>query len=392
MVGSAFLNFLFLSLHRHRSRHVMVWIMSFLIVSVLGSVLILGSALRRDTLEALDQQADVVVQKIRGGRSVDLPADWAHDFAEIPGVGSAVPRVHGRYFHEPNGTWFTIVGLDPFDERVAAAYQELFAELDLRSFLGGANMIVGCGVAEFLADHHYQDTYDFVTPEARRIEVHTFGRFPADSGLFTSDLILVEIDLAREILGIAADEATDIALSVPNEAEADVVMGKLISQQYDIRVVLEEELARAYEHGFHRQGGLFLLLYGIMAMTFALILYQRYSLITGQERRQIGLLRAVGWSMGDVIGLKLAETVLVALTAFLTGLIFSYVFVFYFQAPGLSSLFTGVGNLGVDFHLRRYLDFGLPASLFLLFMVPFVAAVLVPTWRVAAGEPVETMK
>lgn len=392
MLRSAFWNHLFLSLHRHRARHLAVAVMSFLIVSLLCSVLFVGLALRRDTLDTLDGQADLVVQRVRGGRAVDLPAAWAQDFATIPGVGAAVPRVYGRYFHEPNSTYFTVVGLDPFDKRAGAAFADLFAAVDLRAFLTGRNMIVGSGVAAFLADNHYTGSYDFVTPGAERVEVSVFGRFPADSGLFTSDLVLMEIDLAREVLGVGPQAATDIALSVPNELEYEGVMAKLIGRQYDIRVLQKTELATAFENMLNFKGGIFLLMYLAVAGTFALILYQRYSLISGAERRQIGILRAVGWSTGDVIGLKLAETLAVALAAFLAGVLFSYLYVFYLQAPGLSAVFVGSGNLPIDFRLGRHLDMGLLAMVFLMFMVPFTAAVLVPVWRAAVTEPVEAMK
>ncbi len=392
MLRSAFWNHLFLSLHRHRSRHLAVLVMAFLIVSLLTSVLFLAEALRRDTLQTLSEQADLVVQRVRGGRAVDLPAMWAEDFATIPGVGAAVPRLHGRYFHEPSSTWFTVVGLDPFDPRAGEAFAGLFEGLDLRSFLAEPSMIVGSGVADFLAANHYDTTYDFVTPDAERLEVRIVGTFPADSGLFTSDLVLMDIDLARRVLGVAPGAATDIALSVPNPLEYDAVMAKLIGRQYDIRVLQKTELETAFENMLNFKGGVFLLMYLTVAATFALILYQRYSLMTGAERRQIGILRAVGWSMGDVIRLKLAESLVVALSAFAAGLLFSYLYVFYARAPGLSAVFVGAGNLPVDFRLARHLDSGLLAALFLLFMVPFAAAVLVPVWRAAATEPVEAMK
>ncbi len=392
MLHSAFLNFLFLSLHRNRARHLAVMLMATLVVTLLCSVMFLASAIDRDVSRTLDLQADVIVQKVRGGKSVDLPVDWALDFADIPGVRAAVPRVFGRYFHEPNGRYFTVVGVDPFDVQTSKNLQDLVDGIDLKAFLKGPNMIVGHGVRDFLQANHYEHKYDFITPLQKRIEVNITDTFPAGSDLFTNDMIIMEIDLARRVLGIATEEATDIVLWVPNELEGDSVMYKLIQQRYDIRVIQKKEIATAFNNLFNYRGGIFLLLYLTVLVTFVLILYQRHSMITGPDRRQIGILRAVGWGIRDVISLKVWENVAVALTAFLVGVLVSYVYVFIFGAPGLNAVFLGHGNLPVNFALSRGIDLGLLSLLFLFYMVPFIASVLIPVWRVAITEPVEAMK
>ncbi len=392
MLHSAFWNFLFLSLHRNRGRHLAVMLMATLVITLLCSVMFLASAIRRDVGYTLDRQADVIVQKIRGGKSVDIPTDWAMEFAEIPGVRAAVPRVFGRYFHEPNGRYFTIVGIDVFDSQSSENLQELMDGLDLKAFLAGSNMIVGHGVRDFLDQNHYDGSYDFITPQQQRVAVNITDSFPENSDLFTNDMVVMEIDLARRILGVDPGEATDIVLLVPNELEGDSVMYKLIQQRFDIRVIQKKEIATAFDNLFNYQGGVFLLLYLTVLVTFVLILYQRHSMITGPDRRQIGILRAVGWGIKDVISLKVWENAVVAFSAFMVGVIFSYFYVFFWGAPGLSAVFLGYGNLPVNFVLSRGIDPGLLSLLFLFFMVPFIASVLIPVWRVAITDPVEAMK
>ena len=41
--------------------------------------------------------------------------------------------------------------------------------------------------------------------------------------------------------------------------------------------------------------------------TFILVLYQRYSMISSNDKREIGILKAVGWSIKDIIKLKIIE-------------------------------------------------------------------------------------
>ena len=392
MPGSAFLNFLFLLIARHRTKHLAIFIISILVIFLVGTVMMVTESLRQDMQLTLNDQADVVIQRVRAGKVVDLPADWVYDLAEIEGVTAALPRVFGRYFHEPNGTHFMVVGIDPFDSQAAASLQELVDGLDLREFLAGDNMIVGPAVRRFLTESHYDDKYIFKTPESESVPVRVMDVFTGASGLLSADLMVMNQSLARRVLGVDPGMATDIALVVPNELEWDGVMVKAISQHYDIRVVLKRELGTAYENLFNYQGGVFLLLYAIALATFLLILYQRYSMITGSDRREIGILRAVGWSIRDVITLKMAESLVVAVAAYLAGIILSYVYVFLLDAPLLREVFLGFGNLPQDISLSRTLNPGLLSLLFLLFILPYAATVLIPVWRVAVIEPIEAMK
>lgn len=385
-------NLLFLMLARHRSKHLAVFVFSVVLVALVAAVLFLSGAMRSDLTATLDAQADLVVQRIQGGRMVDLPAGWAAGFAEIPGVGSAVPRVFGRYFHEPNGAYFTIVGIDPFDEPTTGLLAELMDGLDVRAFLEGDRMLIGGGVRRFLDQERYADSYVFRTPRAEPIEVAVHGVLPAPTGLVAGDLAVMKIDLARRILGVAPDQATDIVLEVPNELEGDVVMGKLIQRHYDIRVIQKKEIERGYRQLFNYRGGLFLVLYVIVLAAFTLILYQRYSLITGPDRHEVGVLRATGWSINQVITLKILESLVVAVGAYLLGVVLAYGYVFVLGAPVLTSIFLGFGNLPPVYAPGRTVEPGLLGLLFLFFTVPFLAAVLVPVWRLAVVDPSEVLK
>lgn len=392
MPSNAFVNFLFLLIYRHRVKHSAIFIISTLIVALFSSVMLLSKALQSEIDQTLTGQPDVIVQKIRSGKAVDTPVEWAEEFSEIRGVKSALPRVFGRYFYEPNGYYFTIVGIDPFDAQTTGALEELVEGLDVKEFLSRKNMLIGSGVKRFLDQYHYFDYFDFRPPHGSREKVYIYDTFPEDSDIVSNDMIIMEIDLAKQILGVDAEMSTDIVLYIPNELERDNVMVKMILMHYDIRVIQKKEIEKAYKNLFNYKGGVFLLLYMIVLVTFVLILYQRYSMISSSDRKEIGILRAVGWSIKDVIKLKVLESFLVALFAFGLGLLIAYVYVFMFNAPLLGSVFFGYGNLPTDIKPGRTIDFGMLSMLFLFFIVPFIAAVLVPVWKIAVVDPVEAMK
>jgi ABC-type antimicrobial peptide transport system permease subunit len=129
----------------------------------------------------------------------------------------------------------------------------------------------------------------------------------------------------------------------------------------------------------------------IVLGTFTLILYQRYSMVYSSERRHIGLLRALGWSINDVLTFKFMETIMVILTSFIIGIFIAYVYVFALGAPLLKEIFLGGQNLQNSIVFVPVLDFSVLSSIFLIYALPFIAAVLIPVWRVSVTDPKEAM-
>jgi putative ABC transport system permease protein len=392
MLHSSFLNFLFLLLHRHRSKHVGIFLITSVLVFLFASVMLLAGALQRDLSTTIDGQADLTVQKIRSGQRVDLPMHWVDELASIHGVSAALPRVYGSYYHESNREYFTILGLDFFDEQSTQLLDTLVADLDLREFLKEPSMILGRGVREFLTAKHYSGTYEFFTPDRDAIDVRIMGELPEQSRLISNDIVLMDLDLARQVLGVKDFEATDIILKIPNELERTSVMAKVIERHFDVRVISKDELQTALIDLFNYKSGLFLLLYIVVLFTFALILFQRYSMISGSERREIGILRAVGWSISDVLKLKFLESAVVGSAAFLLGLLAAWLYVFPGGAPLLRNVFLGSANLPVDLDLTPWIPASELGLLFLFTLLPFLAAVLIPVWKTAITDPSEVMK
>ena len=392
MPANVFLNFLFLLIYRHGSKHIAVFLISTLVVMLFSSVMLLSHAVEEDIKVSLEAQPDFIVQKMHAGKAVDIPMEWAEEIHAIRGVSAAVPRVYGSYFYRANAEYFTIVGIDPFDKQVSTSLAALLEETDLKAFLSTDQMIIGEGVKTQLDAHRYFDHYIFRAPNRTKVRAGIYKSFPKESSIVSSDMAIMEIDLAKRVLGIDEEMSTDIVLFVPNELERDNVREKIILLHDDLRVIEKEELAVAYEQLFNYRGGVFLLLYMIVLVTFVLILYQRYSMISSADKKEIGILRALGWSINAVIKLKIMESLIVGLSAFMLGLLLAYGYVFLLDAPLLSSLFLGYNNLSADIVFNRTIDFGMLTLLFLFFIMPYVAAVLIPVWRIAITDPVEAMK
>ncbi len=391
MNTNAFWHFLSLQLFKERSKHLSIIGISVMILFLLSSVLFISSSLRFSLEETLKVQPDFVVNRIQGGTAVPTPEIWGDELLDIYGVSKVTSRVYGRYFFEAKGSSFLIVGVDFLEEQSHENLQILIDSTDIKDFFNGNQMLVGEGVKAYLDAHFYKDSYNFLTPKGVFEKVNIFKVFPSQTNLIANDMMVMPIDLARKILGYADDEVSDITFSVPNPDEWNMMTDKVSALHYDLHVVNKNDVKKSYENLYNYKGGVFLILFLVVLATFTLILYQRYSMVYSTERRHIGLLRALGWSINDVLKLKFMETLVIVLISYILGVFIAYVYVFIAGAPLLKEVFLGGQNLHNTLNFVPVLDFSILTSIFLLYALPFIAAVLIPVWRVSVTDPKEAM-
>lgn len=391
MRSSPFFHFLTLEFFKERKKHIGVIAISLVILFLLSSVLFISSSIRYSLEQTLSFEPDFVIQRTQGGERINVPAEWMDKLLEIHGISSVTPRVYGRYFFKSKENSFLIVGVDFMDEQSNKALRTMIDETDLKQFLKGDNMLAGEGVSSYLKAHFYPKGYTFLTPKGSFKKVNLFKVLPAQSNLIANDMIIVSTELAQDILGMGEEEVSDIAFNVPNDDEWENVEDKISSLHYDLRVVTKEDISKAYENLYNYKGGIFLILFLITIVTFVLILYQRYSMVYSSERRHIGLLRALGWSIRDVLKLKFFETMMVVIVSYVLGVALAYFYVFALGAPLLREIFLGGANLSNNIALVPVLDFGILSSIFLIYAIPFVSAVLIPVWKIAVTDPKEAM-
>ena len=392
MKNSVFFNFLFLLLLKHKSKHIAIFIISILIVFLISSVLFISNSLKKEAFSTLENQSDFVIQKINSGKILDTPISWVEDFSSINGIKNTQQRVYGQYYFMPENVYFTIVGLDLFEENTNKNLKELLKILNISDFLQKDSMIIGNGIKKIFDKYHYFDSYDFKLSNNKLTTVKIFKDLPQEANLVANDLIIMDINLAKIILNINEEDSTDIVLNVPNNLERQNIKEQLILKHSNIRILQKESLKKEYENMFNYKGGIFLVLFIVVIFTFILILYQRYSMISSSDKKEIGILKAVGWSIKDIIKLKIIENFIVGFMAFIIGIIISYIFVFILNAPILKNIFIGFSNIQNDFILNPNIDFTIIVTLFLFFIIPFLSAILIPVWKISVIDANESMK
>ena len=382
---SVFINLIFLLLHKQKTKYISIFILSTLTIFLLSTVIFIKSSLQNEILKTLESHNDFIIQREFGGRIFDIENQLEDKLRNIYGVKNITKRVYGRYKFLSEDVYFTIIGVD---------FSNLNKELKNLGLQNISNdeMIVGFEVDNLLKKYKYTNYYDFFLPNKEIKKVKIAKVLEKESNIISSDIIILDINLARDILGINRDFSTNIAFDVPNELERANIKQKLQRLDLDLNIIQKEDILKKYETIFNYKGGVFLILYLVVLFAFIMILYQRYSQVSINERKQIAIFKAIGYSVRDIIKIKMSENFVVAFVSYLFGVLLAYFFVFILNAPILKNIFIDFSNIKNDFIIYPYIEFSTFVTLFLFFMVLFLSSVLIPVWKISAINPYESLR
>lgn len=385
MKSSVFINLIFLLLHKQKTKYISIFILATLTIFLLSTVIFIKSSLQNEILKTLESHNDFIIQKEFGGRIFDIENQLEDKLRNIYGVKNITKRVYGRYKFLSEDVYFTIIGVD---------FSNLNKELKNLGLQNISNdeMIVGFEVDNLLKKYKYTNYYDFFLPNKEIKKVKIAKVLEKESNIISSDIIILDINLARDILGINRDFSTNIAFDVPNELERANIKQKLQRLDLDLNIIKKEDILKKYETIFNYKGGVFLILYLVVLFAFIMILYQRYSQVSINERKQIAIFKAIGYSVRDIIKIKMSENFVVAFVSYLFGVLLAYFFVFILNAPILKNIFIDFSNIKNDFIIYPYIEFSTFVTLFLFFMVLFLSSVLIPVWKISAINPYESLR
>jgi ABC-type lipoprotein release transport system permease subunit len=215
---------------------------------------------------------------------------------------------------------------------------------------------------------------------------------PAESELVSSDLVLMAPRDVRAFFNFPEGLATDLAVTAGNPRELPTIAAKIVEQFPDARPILKTELLRTYEAIFDWRGGFMVVVLGSALLSFIIFAWDKATGLSAEERREIGILKSVGWESSDVLLLKFWEGSVVSLTAFLGGVLLAYAHVFFFSARLFEHALKGWSVLFPRYRLLPALDGYQLMVLFFLTVLPYTAATLVPIWRAATIDPDAAMR
>lgn len=370
------IDFTLASLLRRKGRNLGLLAVYTLLVFVLASAMLYSHALRREAAAILEGAPEVVLQRLVAGRHDLIPPGYMERIGSLRHQLRGVQEIRGRLW----GYYY--------DSVVKANYTFLVPP---DNSITRGSIVVGPALArERGLDRNTGISFRAYTGELKSFVVGDV--LPQVSELASADLILVNEEDFRDFFHYPAGHYTDIALSVANPAEVRNVANKLARLLPDSRPILREEMQRTYASLFDWREGILLALLSAAILAFSILAWEKASGLSADEKREIGILKAIGWETGDVLKMKLWEGGLISLTAFLLGFVSAYLHVFKFGAPLFAPVLEGWAVLYPRFELVPVIDGLQLATLFFFTVFPYLAAVLVPIWRAAVTDPDAVMR
>ncbi|MBK8524579.1 MAG: ABC transporter permease [Betaproteobacteria bacterium] len=365
-------DFTLASLARRKTKNLGLLLVFSLLVFVLASVMLFTSALRHEATQVLASSPEVILQRMVAGRHDLIPPGYIERIGRIRGVQKTAGRLWGYYYDPVVKANYTFLGLT---EDAPAS----------------GRIKVGNGLARYRGVQA-GNVLSFRSYSGKLFSFTVDAVLPADSELISADLVLLAEADFRAFFDYPAAHWTDITLSVANPQEVRTVAQKLANALPDSRPILRDEVLRTYQSIFDWREGIVLALLSAAILAFAILAWDKASGLSAEEKREIGILKAIGWETGDVIRMKLWEGLLISLTAFLAGYIAAYVHVFHFSAALFEPVLKGWAVLYPRFTLAPVIDGLQIATLFFFTVLPYAVAVLVPIWRASVTDPDAVMR
>ncbi len=366
------LDFTLSSLLRRKGKNLGLLLVYTLVVAALASVMLFLSSLRREASAILADCPEVLVQKMVAGRHDLVPEAYAEKIRDIRGVSAVRSRLWGYWYDPVTRANYTLLvpaeGVPP------------------------AGMVrIGEGISR-TRQLYPGDILSIKAYNGEPLILAIEAVLAPESELLSADLMLIGAEDFRSLFGIPPGLATDLTLRVPNQREINTIALKISRILPDSRVVLRSEILRTYDAVFDWRGGMIVVLLGGALLAFIIFSWDRASGLSAEERREIGILKAVGWETSDVLLLKFWEGIVVSLTSFLAGFLLAYVHVFFFQGALISSVIKGWSVLYPHFRLVPAIQPREVATLFFLTVVPYTAATVIPSWKAAIVDPDAVMR
>jgi ABC-type lipoprotein release transport system permease subunit len=382
-----------LLLHPWRSAATIACVLAVLVPYLTG--LGISAGLSRQVDESLRYGADLYVAGRQFGRAVPLPLDAVEKISAISGVSDAVPRIVGPIVLGRERHAAVVVGIAP--DKLADAADSIEGEI----FRDGAvhELVVGSALAAKLKLKVGARLPPFYRNRHGERVSQVVGIFKPDAPLWQANLVFTSFEnasaifdqrgLATEVLVYCrAGEREQVAASIRRQVEWTLDGGQSLGVRVGNRDDLESLSAAAASH----RDGIFHLHCVLACSVAVLAVFVTSGFGSSERRREVGILKAIGWQTDEVLLRSAVESLLLTLAGASFSVLLTWTWLRGFNGYGVAGLFLpgleAQPTIAVPFRL-------VPVPLVLSLLLSWVVVTsgsLYATWRTATTPPAAAMR
>lgn len=377
---------------RHKVKALTVIVPIVFCIGLAAAVSFVRDGFQRDAELAARMLPDVTVQKMVAGRLERINKAAIDEIKKIDDAMRVLPRIWGYIPLKVKGkdAVYTVIGLLPETVNLTKNLH-LCLETGVFPDLGvNRGVVVGKAFAEAM---QLQNGDSFALEDAfgRRERFQVAGVFKSAIAIYSADLILMKLEDASRFFNYQEGEASDICIYLDDPTRADMLAAEILARLPGLRVLTRDALGDITRQSYGSRAGVFGLMWLIILLSVILTVWAQGVSIRFEGAKEIGILKAMGWSIGDIIYLKLYEGLILSIGATTLGLIAGLGYVLI-EAPGIKGYFLGWSSIYPEFAIPIYIDPATLVTLFCLGVFPFLFASVIPAWWAGILEPDRSLR
>jgi ABC-type lipoprotein release transport system permease subunit len=339
---------------------------------------------------AVDSGADFYVSAERFGRAAPIPVSAAEELRKIPSVESVTPRIVGRIELGKDRVPAMVVGMSAGDlpPRLECIDGKLYAGGNRHQLVVGSDLArkLNLTVGTMLPPFYHSRAGD------RTAEV--VGIFRSDVSMWQSRLVVTSLETAEHIFD-QPGQATDLLVRCRPGYEERVraaILRDLKLPEASVRVVSRDELAALLREGPRLREGTFTALFALAFAIAVVAVLVTSGVGMAERRREVGILKALGWQTDQVMLRSLAENLLLGVAGASLAVVLAFIWLRAFNGYGIAAAFLPGADAAPGFRVPFRLA-PAPALVALLISLAVVmTGSLYGTWRAATASPREAMR
>ncbi len=341
-------------------------------LAILGTLLLFPRAVH-DTLNTLLKSTpSIILRRADATGFSPLPVQTSVRIAEnVVGVVSAKPRIWGLV-NGPQGQ-LTVMGV--LKDKIPQALADQLPRLP-----DPGQVIIGFGVSTGLS----ADTLQLEGGVSQNYRV--IDRLPEKTSLFTHDLVLMDPEDARQLIGLPKDHASDLAIDVFHESEQEAILSDLIASfPWPVQCVTRLQSQGLCAGRWNR--GRTLVTIAVIPAVLALCLLVAVNTRKSMGRQSdLGIMKAMGWTTGDIVRFQLYRELFVCLPSAAVGICLSFLLVYGPGVGWLADFFLGWKTIPPSLYLETTGAATVVLEVTALMVVPVITAAFLPALKGATAD------
>jgi ABC-type lipoprotein release transport system permease subunit len=389
------LNYALNCIQRYRIRTAVILICLVVSAAVFSSVAFMKDGLIAEGSLSLKYAPDMTVQGISTGRQVPIDTSFVGYIQEAAGVTAVVQRIWG--YGNIGNSLLVVVGVDlqttTFNQYASLNFSEVYP-IESGTFLdpqSSNTVVIGKAVADLLGAK-VGSVLTILTESNEPKNYVVVGIFNSESSIYNADMIVMNINDAREFFNLPENKVTDLLVYVSNvdaATKSSLVnyVARQISDFPNCRVITKDVLLKAQETTYGDRSGFFSVVWYVLLIAVAIIAFNQTVVVGHESKFEVGLLKSLGFSTSDIIQVRLVESLVLGTIAAAIGVTVGILYDTVLGAPVLKDFMMGWATLYPGFQVPVLVSAQTLVFTFAVTIVPLLFATVIPSWLNATVDP-----